>query len=92
MSLLKRIFLLMIGFIFLSGCSGIGHTPGNTPSPSVLFSISLPSKKVEFKQPAASITVEPNFSASQEMETPAVFAPPPREIDFWKEALFPPGR
>jgi hypothetical protein len=82
----------MTGFIFLSGCAGIGHTPGNTPSPSVLFSISLPSKKVEFKQPAASITVEPNFSASQEMETPAVFAPPPREIDFWKEALFPPGR
>jgi soluble lytic murein transglycosylase-like protein len=46
---------------------------------------------LEFEQPAASIAVEPIFSASQEMETPAVFAPPPREIDFWKEAFSPPG-
>ena len=47
----------MIGSIFLSGCAGIGHTPGNTPSPSVLFSTSPPSKKVEFEQPAASIAL-----------------------------------
>ena len=81
----------MIGFIFLSGCAGIGHPPGNTSSPSVLFSTSPPSKKAEFEQPAVVIALEAIIPASQEMERPAVFAPPPKEFDLWKEAFFLPG-
>jgi LysM repeat protein len=81
----------MIGFIFLSGCAGFGHTPGNAPSPSVLFPTSPPSKKVGCEQPAEAIPLEPIIPASREMEKPAVFAPPAKEFNFWKEAFFTPG-
>ena len=46
---------------------------------------------MEFELNALAIEPKPIIPAPREMEKPEVFAPPPRDFDFWKEAFFPTG-